>query len=41
MLQGDCGGVDFGGSPFGVDLNSDAVGFELFQSSDGGIDGWD
>ena len=41
MLQGDCGGVDFGGRPFGVDLNSDAVGFELFQSSDGGIDGWD
>ena len=41
MLQDNCSGVDVGGSPFGVDLHSDTVGLDPFQSSCSGIDGWE
>lgn len=41
MLQDDFCGVDVGGSPYGVDLHSDAFGLDPFQSFDSGIDGWE
>lgn len=41
MIQGDCSGVDVGGSPFGADLHSEVMGDDLFLSLDSGIDGWE
>lgn len=41
MLQGDCSGVDVGGSPFGADLHYETLGGDVFLSLNGGIDGWE